>query len=478
MLQFNNRHIFTGYLKQLLKEINLPSYRIYTKEYENYFENNNKEHPAVITTIRKKLTNNNDTEVVLRYVPYIKNGILQVYVEDDNGAHWEPCKLYSDNQTPTYEKDDYRFDHNHTYFENKWELNNTKNFIIKNNIYDTYTHEYLGEYLRFQRDYYGLNLMPLYNCFSNNIVSTLNLSGTIANSTATAIFNSADTRYKIYAVPVKFFKKYTIAIDSSFPIELGCCIYQKYLNKTSEDNAWLLKNTYKKYNSLKFDSPVTYDKLVTIELNGSDHINTKQRLLLNEPNLRLLIKLPANNTSSITILEGSYSNDYNNYNNRMYLKEATNGWTKLTNKVITNFDDNIEEKSLDNFNPITPLQLLQMNSGISYPFSDNLIEYLSGNAITLLDEIPENIKRIQKILKLNKIDTDIDGNWTPIIQPVIYNLLVNSVDLKNFGPEILGFIDKNAETNVKYINYNTGESISIGGVELDEEEKVNYGKYN
>jgi hypothetical protein len=41
MFKFNSDNIFTGYIKQLLHDFNLPKYRVYTKEQSNYAENYN-----------------------------------------------------------------------------------------------------------------------------------------------------------------------------------------------------------------------------------------------------------------------------------------------------------------------------------------------------------------------------------------------------------------------------------------------------
>jgi len=479
MFRFNNRHIFTGYLKQLLASVNLPQYRIYTIENELYtLKNDGHESPEIIRTIKYDDTNaTTATTNYVQYAQYIKNGYIEKYVETKNGnGYWEQCVLTDTKMTHETTIGDKTILHNHTYFDNKYEPNTTKKFIIKNNIYDTYTHEYLGDYLRFQRDYHGIDLMPLYNCFSNN--TNINVDIDLTNTK----FNSNDKNYKIYAVPVKFFKNYTIAIDSELPVEMCCTIEEQYPSD-AEYITSLAELTYKKFNSLKFDNPELFDKLlanniITANTNSVEEDNTnavsdkiRNSWFQNEKKLKLLIKLPITNTSSITILEGNYTT----YNNRFYCLK-NNNWYKLTNKTVTNYeyyDDEKEEYEFatTSFKPITPLQLLMINTGVSYPFSNELLEYLSNNVITQLDEyeLPENIQRVKKLLILNKWKLDNNGVWDPKIRPIIYDYLTSETEQKNFGPEILGYIDKNAETNVKHI-YEDKTSIAISGMTLEEED--------
>jgi hypothetical protein len=129
------------------------------------------------------------------------------------------------------------------------------------------------------RDYHDINLMSLYNCFNNKICNNIyykhNLK--IANVSfdeskkednkenpkykdSYSVFDSQDSKYRIYAFPVKLFCDYTIAVDCVNGLEMFCGLYTNTL-ETTERGCALIAKTYKKFNKTLFNQPVLYDKL-------------------------------------------------------------------------------------------------------------------------------------------------------------------------------------------------------------------------
>jgi hypothetical protein len=148
--------------------------------------------------------------------------------------------------------------------------------------------------------------MPLYNCFSNNTCPHLNVTFKVSD-TYSAEFKSSDKSYKLYMVPIKFFKKYTIAIDCNEAVELCCGLYGQYAY--GEEYNKLMERTYVCYNNMRFDQPVLFDTvdLVRPYLNPAHSLEIAQH----EDDFKMFIKVPATNKSSIVILEGDYT-EYQN----------------------------------------------------------------------------------------------------------------------------------------------------------------------
>ena len=347
MQKFNTTDILTGYIKQLLHDFNLPKIKVYKKKYKEYFNTHGYEHPEVLQTITTVTTENSiEYPTNLRYVPYLKEGRIQEYID----GQWQDLGFKSHNKAK----------HQHYYNYGDKLLNYTKTLRLKDNTYDSYTHEYLGDYLRFKRDYYDLDLMPLYNCFSNKICEKLNLEWTIVNpeikefgnilidsetgeetvelntttndqttvvktQTQTYKFSTDDSNYKIYMVPVKLFNEYTIAIDCESPIEFCCGLYGDYQD-TRDRFKTLPKITYQKLSHSNFSMPFKYSKLNLETIGSCLDINSEMELLQNESDLKLFIKLPKNNNSTIVILEG----DYLNWNDSCFAK-------KQSSVIIVNF---------------------------------------------------------------------------------------------------------------------------------------------
>lgn len=407
--------------------------------------------------------------------------------------------------------------------------NGTKNLVINNNIYDSYTHEYLGDFLRFHRDYYNINLMPLYNCFSNRTCPNLDITFDVT-SDYKAVFKTRNTDYKLYMVPIKFFQKYTIAIDCNEAVEVFCGLYGQYQYDDSYNI--IMKDTYHCFNTLNFNNPQLFDP--TEKLAPYLDPNHDLELAQHEEDLKLFIKVPASNKSSIVILEGDYRdcqmpNMVSSYNflqnnpeikaaaktldlnvdifsNEIGVNSATNtlsiykfeGATANVAKVVPANDANsiniknmefyISQKDIDGvaaaraikgmdvrlppqitFNRsiinfatattdvrlVTPLQLLYVNSGESRPFADRLIEYLVGNAITPLDTLGDNIKRVKTTVVRQagaKSGIVADSLWDDDLRAYLYNYIMKlSEENSKLPHDILGYVDRFTETNYAYV---------------------------
>ena len=90
-----------------------------------------------------------------------------------------------------------------------------------------------------------------------------------------------------------------------------------------------------------------------------------------------------------------------------------------------------------------------MSDGISYPFADRLIEYLSFFAITPLDRIDDNIYAVQNSLykKYNNYDLiKVKGEWSPLMKRYINYLMIQGDNsLLSQKEDLLGYVDKDVE---------------------------------
>ena len=442
MLQFNNNHIFTGYLKQFLSSFNLPTCKIYTAEFEKYFMEHGQEDPRVIeSNLPIRISGTAAQTRAATGTNYLKGGSIQRYFWDTTS--WDTSLNFYKNKTIKYWKTTQTIQYN----GNKI-LGLTKTLKNPTTLYNYQTHEYLGDYLRFLRDYENINLMSMYNCFSNRLCNNVKVTVEWKNAKQQVIksanINSYDTNYKIYMLPAKLFENYTVAIDCYQGIEMFCGLYDGQLD-TSNKAKELIKKTYMRIPKALFGQPFLYDKLdvkywnwqadneISSESGGRSTLSDTSKFLrselaMYEDNLKIFIKMPATNTSSIAVLSG----DYRNYNDSLYsLIDDT--WQYQKNTTIANFEtqktdrgSQLPDLNSREFKPISRLQLLAFNTGISYPFADRLMEYLILNVIVPNDPTPDNIKRLQKVMEDCGYSFQINGVWEPKMQMILYDYLMNS----------------------------------------------------
>lgn len=341
MIRFNNNKIITGYIKQLLKDFHLPKYRVLREDMD-----------------------------IFKDCIYISPKEDQYLLKGDiNNTSIQTNTLY------------------------KWGreiVNITRNLKLYNNIYDSYTHEYLGDYLRFIRDSKNINLMSLYNCCSNVLDTKLNIRWEEQEQTKTFISSIDSELYKVYVIPAKYYENYTIGVDSDLGIEIIAGFYSNGNLLPSENGIY--KDTYLRVDSISLNKPILYDKIKKLHLT--------KNLYLKEKDLKIFIKIPSKCKSSLVVLEGDFIDK-----------------------------DNI--------------QLFYLNTNENYPFSNRLLEYIIGNIITPLDNIEENIQTVKQLTN----PEDMLGRLTEQDREILYELIKeaskSNTSINNL--DILGYYDKEAE---------------------------------
>ena len=283
--------------------------------------------------------------------------------------------------------------------------NLTTNMRLDSLTYDSYTHNYLGRYLRFYRDYTGIDLMPMYNCFSNDSVSNIS----IIDNTGKVLMQS-DNTCTIYDIDVKLHKVYTVYVSCPTEVELIACYYSngRVIDLSSGYNiSFPYESTRVIKTNTQFNDPFIYDNLTNVA--NWEGMNEEQLSLLykERKNLKLFIKVPKENKSSIVVLEGDYMNSLNHYlsgNGQKFHKTIIAApyvpgqgeeWEPIKQYLV---DQNIPREY--DFR----LELTHINSNVNHPFSNRLIEYLFGNVIKPDDEIDNNISRLQNNLVRRPLD--------------------------------------------------------------------------
>ena len=382
-------------------------------------------------------------------------------------------------------------------------FNITGKYVSKIQGYDAETHFYLGQYLRMMRDIFDLDMLPFYNCYCGETIADVDF-----DSNSNVYTNKKSTLYKIMSVPVRFGKTYTIAFNSELPVEVISVIYGRkgiIKEKTDNlndiaDNVYQSKPTYKRFNKLSFSHPVTYRTKDWHQLYQS-YIYGKYGKIVENPDgsvvaddnfydqglgqfekyLRLLIKVPATNNSSLVVLEGDYSlgqpiestnSNTVTYTNQTYADITVNSKIVsgalqrpefITQSAVSYKDvnNNTEHYAKDvvgtKYNYVepmlSPLGLLQLSTGEDYAFSNRLIEYLTQNVINPLDSFGKDIERVQNYASslecLQKNGNRysgyyVKGVWDDSLRKFLFELTKNSKVLSQ-SIDLSGYVDKDTE---------------------------------
>lgn len=336
--------------------------------------------------------------------------------------------------------------------------NLTKRLEIRNNYYDSYTHAYLGDFLRYVRDYLGVDLLGMYNCFTWDMPKYVDS----LQSGEGKVFSSNDGAYDLYMFPARFDKEYTFAADWHGRIEVCACLYDAniVLNQASDDdlNNGLAKATYASFSGMRFSRPVLYTGLKdkSPETFSADESAGK---------LKLFVKVPRGCESSIVFLEGDWRGASSTYLSQTSTK-ALKSRTALSLKGPV--ADGKLADGFSGFDYVSKSQLLSTNDGGRNQLADRLVEYLSSNAISPLDPITRNVAKLQAkyeaegrfdrcavASRLDRLKNHY-GIWDDALRRATWAYEDKSGMLDDYY-DLLGYFDKDAEAKMGGLRIEGGE---------------------
>lgn len=296
----------------------------------------------------------------------------------------------------------------------------TQQYMSNVSYYDSETHRWLGEYLRLLRNMYDLDLMGLYNCFNYQVVRSLVLN----KDTDGNVLQVPNHKKKVLLVPIKFDRTYTIAIESSTPVQICSVFYNNGLVMDARGQTPLssiLEEQLINKNTTQFHQPFTYTSC------SADTTTQKY-----ERYLCLAIQVSETNDSSVVVLEGDYS-------------RGSSSRSIADAKGLRKGEATVERLSEM---MTSDLSLLATNDKLQHPFADRLIEYLCGNTIDTREKIDNNVEKV--IDQLGNFEQEYKGQWSNELRYAIYD---RYMDLKNKGylnkRDILGYVDKDIENALR-----------------------------
>ena len=271
--------------------------------------------------------------------------------------------------------------------------------------YDRDTHKWLGNYLRWYRDCRGIDLMPLYNCFAGEDTTFVHIKDH-------TIQTGRDDSHYVWVVPVDLNKTYTVCVESSNKISIGGTFINKfgrlechYDNKKYLDE--LLTSPIYEVQSTNYSLPISFSSFTS-----------DSRLLAHNNDFYMIIQSETTRKPSIVVTECDY------YGNNV--------------AIITNAEcvQGVDYSQIEY--PVYS-SLVTVPTNFNVPYSDRLIEYLTENVISSVEDIPNNVSRVSEAIDMPSWDDSRRDVWSPELRYRIYNTYFKYTDNKFFKGSQVNF---------------------------------------